>query len=145
VKNDNNYKKVLSKTLNLLSKKNYSEHELREKLNLYDNQIVEKVITKLKESNLIDDKKYAENIVEKSLKKGKGLYYIINILRKKGIDENIINQIKENFDFGQEYKVVQSLINKIKRKKGYKSLFLFLKSRGFSTETINKLMEKYGE
>ena len=130
-----------SKALKLLSKKNYSENELREKLKLFDNEVIDKVIEKLKEIGFIDDKKYALYIVEKCLEKKKGLYYIINTLRRKGIDEEIINKIKENFDFEKEYKTAQALIKK-RKKKGKNNLFLYLRGRGFSSETINKLIER---
>jgi len=132
---------VFYKVLKLLSKKNYSENELRNKLNSVDNDIVNRIIEKLKEKGLIDDKKYSHDIVERYLERGKGFYYIINILKRKGFNEEIINQIRQNFDFEKEYRVAQALIKK-RKNKGKNNLFLYLKGRGFSSETINKIIER---
>jgi len=140
----NNSKKAYIRALRLLSKKSYSEKELREKLNQYDKNVVDRIIKRLKEDGLVNDKKLSEKIVEKSLERKKGLYYIIRTLKRKGLQEEIIDQIKENFDFQREYKIAKELAERRKDKRG-SGLFLFLKGKGFSSNTLNKLREKYGK
>lgn len=137
----NKERDAFAKAIKLLARRNYSEKELRNKLSEFDFDVVEKILEKLKKKGFIDDKKLAERISEKGFEKKKGLYYIINNLKRRGIPEEIINQIKERFDFEREYKIAEDLILK-KRKR---SLFLYLKGRGFSSETLLKLREKYGE
>jgi len=138
----NNSKKAYIRALKLLSKKSYSEKELKEKLNQYDKNVVDRIIKRLKKDGLVNDRNLSEKIVEKSLERKKGLYYIISILRRKGIQEEIINQVKENFDFEREYIIAKSLVEKRKNKKG-SSLFLFLKGKGISSNTLSKLREEY--
>jgi len=140
----NKSKKAYIRALQLLSKKSYSENELKEKLSQYDKNVIDEIIKRLKEDGLIDDKKLAEKIVEKSFERKKGLYYIIRKLKRKKIPEEIINQIKENFDFQREYKIAKELVER-RKNKSRSSLFLFLKGKGFSSDTFNKLREKYGE
>lgn len=140
----NNSKKAYIKALRLLSKKNYSEKELKEKLSQFNKIVVDEIIKRLKEDGLIDDKNLAEKIVEKFLERKKGLYYIMRELKRRKIPEEIINQIKENFDFQREYKIAEELAEKRKEKKG-SVLFLFLKGKGFSSDTLNKIKEKYGK
>ena len=140
----NNSKKAYIRALRLLSKKSYSENELKEKLSQYDKNVIDEIIKRLKKDGLIDDKKLAEKIVEKFFERKKGLYYIIRELKRKKIPEEIINQIKENFDFQREYKIAKELVER-RKDKSRSSLFLFLKGKGFSSSTFNKLREKYGE
>ncbi len=140
----NKSKKAYIRALQLLSKKSYSENELKEKLSQYDKNVIDEIIKRLKKDGLIDDKKLAEKIVEKFFERKKGLYYIIRELKRKKIPEEIINQIKENFDFQREYKIAKELVER-RKDKSRSSLFLFLKGKGFSSSTFNKLREKYGE
>lgn len=140
----NKSKKAYIRALRLLSKKSYSENELKEKLSQYDKNVIDEIIKRLKKDGLIDDKKLAEKIVEKFFERKKGLYYIIRELKRKKIPEEIITQVKENFDFQREYKIAKELVERRKNKKK-SSLFLFLKGKGFSSSTFNKLREKYGE
>ena len=140
----NKSKKAYIRALRLLSKKSYSENELKEKLSQYDKNVIDEIIKRLKKDGLIDDKKLAEKIVEKFFERKKGLYYIIRKLKRKKIPEEIINQIKENFDFQREYKIAKELVER-RKDKSRSSLFLFLKGKGFSSSTFNKLREKYGE
>ena len=141
---NNNSKKAYIRALRLLSKKSYSEKELKEKLSQFDKIAVDGIIQRLKEDGFVDDKKLAEKIVEKSLERKKGLYYIIRALIRKKIPEEIIKQIKENFDFEREYKIAEELAEK-RKDKSVSSLFLFLKGKGFSPNTLNKIREKYGK
>jgi len=140
----NNSKKVYIRALRLLSKKSYSEKEIKEKLSQYDKNIIEGIIERLKEDGFVDDKNLADKIVEKFLERKKGLYYIIRELKRRKIPEEIINQIKENFDFEREYKIAKELAER-RKDKGRSGLFLFLKGKGFSSDTLNKIREKYGK
>ncbi len=140
----NKSKKAYIRALQLLSKKSYSENELKEKLSQYDKNVIDEIIKRLKKDGLIDDKKLAEKIVEKFFERKKGLYYIIRELKRKKIPEEIIKEIKENFDFQREYKIAKELVER-RKDKSRSSLFLFLKGKGFSSSTFNKLREKYGE
>jgi len=76
----------------LLSKKNYSEKELKEKLNQFDKIVVDEIIKRLKEDGLVDDKNLAKKIVEKFLERKKGLNYIIRELKRRKIPEEIPGQ-----------------------------------------------------
>jgi len=59
--------------LMLLSRRDYSEFELRRKLECYDSVEVENTINKLKEKGLLSDERYVERLVDRYIKKGTDL------------------------------------------------------------------------
>jgi len=59
--------------LMLLSRRDYSEFELRRKLECYDSVEVENTINKLKEKGLLSDERYVERLVDRYIKKGMDL------------------------------------------------------------------------
>jgi len=78
----NNSKKAYIRALQLLSKKSYSEKELKEKLNQYDKDVVDRIIKRLKKDGLVDDRNLSEKIVEKSLEQiYKQLNKLIDVIK----------------------------------------------------------------
>ena len=63
---------IYNKALDLLSRREHSSKEIREKLLLRfdDNIIINSVITKLEENNLINDTRFAEAYVSSRKRKG---------------------------------------------------------------------------
>ena len=138
-------KKAYSKTLRMLSRRGYSEGELREKLSNFASEAeTNEIIEECKRFKYIDDKLLADLLVEKYLKKAKGYLYIFSILEKRKISCDVIAQIKEDFDLEREYTVAKDFFLKTRRRKKKESSVIFsLKSRGFSLPTINRIMHEY--
>ena len=138
-------KELFSFALKLLSRKSYSEGEIREKLKeKAGEEEIETVIKKLKELKYINDGELAEKIVEDCFKRNKGFHYIINQLFRRKIPQEIIKKIEENFDYEREFKIGEEVFLR-NRNKNFSTILLNLKSKGFSYKTINRIGEKYGK
>ena len=133
--------------IRLLSRKQYSEMELRQKLIARESSIENrnKVITLLKKNGLISDLEYAKAFVEESLSlKRHGSKRICYELANKGIDEEIIKKLQINPADEEEaalksqemlIKRYRDLPDRKKREKIARSLY----ESGCSDEVIKKI------
>ncbi|MGC8976792.1 MAG: hypothetical protein ACP5OB_04140 [Candidatus Ratteibacteria bacterium] len=124
-----------------MSKKDYSEKEIIEKFP----SLSPSILNRLKKLKLIDDYKLANEIIEKLKDKGKGYYYILACLERRKIKKEIIENFKRFYDFDEEFERCKKIIEKLKEKKTYGSILLYLKNRGFSENTIEKIEEYLSE
>ncbi len=131
--------KAKSYALKLLSRRDYFETELKNKLLLkgFSEKEVQKTIEYLKEQKLIDDEKLLERYKEINLQKGKSPLSVKNKLYRKGITE-------VEFSFEEELKSALYLLNfKYKKEKNYADIVKFLKNRGFSYSVIQEAANKF--
>ena len=107
---------LLNYSLSLLSKRHYSERKMWEKLkNKEDNKTaIAGVINKLKESDLLDDKAYMEDLINWDDERKFGEKKIKEHLRKEGIPDQLIN--KARFSRSNELKKAKGLIPKLEKK-----------------------------
>lgn len=92
---EDNFSKAFSRAVNYLSYSLRSEKELRDDLVEHDFSLetAVEVIEKLKEMNYVDDLTYAESYTRTSANlSGKGPYNIRQELKKRGINETLIEQ-----------------------------------------------------
>lgn len=101
--------------LSLLSKRMYSEKEIKEKLKSKNflNIEIQEILSNLISSKLIDDQKYAIIIKEELDHKLYGQNKIKNYLRQKGISEKMIDKLEFNQE-NEEKKIIEYL-KKIKQ------------------------------
>ncbi len=131
--------KVKSFALKLLSKRDYFEAELRNKLLLkgFTEEEIQKTIEYLKDQKLLDDRKLLERYKEINLQKGKSPLSIKNKLYRKGITD-------VEFSFEEELESALYLLNfKYKKEKNYADIVKFLKNRGFSYSVIQEATNKF--
>lgn len=131
-----------------------SEKEIRDKLKTkeYSLQVIEEVVDFLKKINLLDDGLFAKLWVESRIKRPLGLARLKYELKLKGIDKGIIeeaiNRVKENYD--EETVIGDVVRNKVKRMKGLPAekikarLFGFLLRKGYSRDLVFDALKKYG-
>lgn len=112
--------------------KNYLiQHEI-------DDKIIPKVIKNLKDNKWIDDKSYAQQIIDTNLVSGdKGAYLLKQKLTQKGIPQTILDPLFEEVDFTPlAEKIAQKLYRKYQQKLPQKALtdkiLQFLLNKGFS-------------
>jgi regulatory protein len=118
----------------------------------YSTDDVEKVIEKLKEMDLLNDKKFIEDYVSfRSKNNPKSKKVLILELRKKGVTENLINEYFSQNQVDEE-ELAFLLLKKrwprwagIDKKKRFKKAFDFLARRGFSFEIAKKTIEKLSQ
>jgi len=118
----------------------------------YSTNDVEKVIEKLKEMDLLNDKKFIEEYVSFYSKNNPKSKKVLTLeLLRKGVDKDLIDEyfLKNQLD---EEELAFLLLKKrfprwalIDKRKRLKKAFDFLGRRGFSFETVKKVIEKLEE
>lgn len=142
--------KALAYSLKLLSKKDYSEHEIRQKLITHEfNKIqIDEAISFLKLKSFLDDEKFAYNYYRNHIQRG--TLRIRFEMRRKGVSEKIITQlisnINSNDQLGRAKEVaLKWLKNKSsKYQESYKlkqNLLAKLSRQGFEYEVIMEAIE----
>lgn len=148
------YDKLLNYSFGLLAKKRYTTLEIERKLSRFaqkneilDESIVCEVLERLKELNYLDDKQYAKDyFLEKSNLKPSGKALIRRGLRMKGIPPEIVEEVLNSTAFDELELAKTAFLKKAKQwrdippKKLREKAFRFLASRGFSSDTIYKVV-----
>ena len=96
--NDDAFKVVYNKALDIISRREHSQKELTEKLlnKFSEEEIVNSVINNLVEKNLLNDTRYSEAYVVSRKRKGFGPKKIMYELIARGVIENIAYDAIEN-------------------------------------------------
>ena len=143
-------RRAKEKALWLISYRDHSEGELRQKLRKdYGEEAVDKAIEKLKELGLISDenfaKKYAESLSHKHLSQRQ----IQQKLRLKGIDKELTTETVEELDLDekQEIKALieKKYINKLSDEAALRRTVAALQRRGFSYSDIRSVINEFRE
>ena len=142
---DDLFNTIYNKSLDLLSRREHSFKEIKDKLSArFENKkIIESVIEKLSDNNLVNNTRYAEAYVSARKRKGFGPKKIAFELSSKGVDESVTNSvIIEEGDWESAAKLAFSKKFKdgpspdIKEKLKQKS---FLQNRGFRFKEIESV------
>jgi len=143
--NEEFFATVYNKALDIVSRREHSEKELKNKLlEKFDApEIIEQVVLKLIENNLINDVRFAEMYVLIRKRKGFGPKKIQFELMARGIDDSISSLVIT--EEGSWKEAAQKAFNK-KFKNGASQEFkernkqkTFLQNRGFSFEEIDSV------
>lgn len=143
-------RRAKEKALWLISYRDHSEGELRQKLRKdYGEEAVDKAIERLKELGLISDenfaKKYAESLSHKHLSQRQ----IQQKLRLKGIDKELTTETIEELDLDekQEIKALieKKYINKLSNEADLRRTVAALQRRGFSYSDIRSVINEFRE
>ena len=136
---------IYNKSLDLLSRREHSKKEIKEKLRLRfkDREIIDNVLSKLSENNLVNDKRFTEAYVTSRKRKGFGPKKIMFELISKGVEEHIAKEVisveggwSEAAKLAYTKKFVNNFNYKNKDKVKQKS---FLQNRGFSFQQIESV------
>lgn len=142
--------KLLNYGIWLLSRKEYSEREIRDKFikKEYDPKECEDVIEYLKDRKYISDERFAESYIRYGLNNKWGLGKIKQkILYEKGISKEILNIILEDLQI-DETENIKNIINTKYRKldisdpKSKQKIFRGLASKGFQINDIIKAIDE---
>ena len=107
---------LLEYAMSLISKRHYSERKMYEKLIKKEpnKAAAMSVINKLKESDLLDDKAYLEDLIAWDDERSFGKNKIIKHLKDQDIPDNLIS--KAHFSHSNELKKAKGLVPKLERK-----------------------------
>ncbi len=141
------------KAFDILSRRRYSERDIREKLRktLDKSNFIDKVISELKDLKFIDDLEYAKALIHSLGVTGKrSVRYIRDKLYHKGIRDEIIEKaIESELENYDETEIAYTLarkkhatLTKLPMLKAKKRVADFLKGRGFSWEDIRYALDR---
>ncbi len=146
-------KEALNLAMKLCSKKEYASGEIRSKLQEWevDEDLSERIISKLISEKFIDDQRYSRAFVNDKLKFSKwGKIKIAYMLRQKHVSESIISEAIENIDPELYENILHDeLIKKAKTIKAASDyefkgkLVQFASGRGFEYDLAVKLAESF--
>ena len=146
--NYNNYIEAYNKALTYISYKQRTKKEIKDKLCNYSIDVIDKVIKKLDELSLLDEKKYIEAFINDQINLGnKGPFYIKKELKKLNINidyiDEILNNINEDVWIEKVKKIVYKKIN-TNKKLPKERLLLKIKNDlillGYSKNIIDKVL-----
>lgn len=147
---ENEAERAIKYLLKVIKIKDFSEKELFEKLanKGYSDKAAEKAVKHLKESGLIDNRKFAAGLVRRfSDDKPTGKYIIMKKLKDKGIQQDDFEPyLKDINELDLARKYIQKKLYKIKGKTGEeakKFIYRSLMSRGFSYDSVEKILNEY--
>jgi regulatory protein len=144
----------LNRALRFLSFRPRSEKEINDylKKKQIDSITSQKVISKLKESNFLNDVEFAKWWVEQRTLIKPRAWRIIKIeLKQKGISSEIIEELNINSDpeeindLSMAVKLAQKRLSRYKnlpRQEIYQKLGRFLISKGFSYDTVKRSIDE---
>lgn len=147
-------KDLLSAALKLLSIRPRSVAELREKLLLkgFDAASVESALEELKGAGYLDDEKYAILLAgSRARNKNWGPSKIASELSSKGISAEIVRRVVVR-DPEAEAAVAKTAFDRWVKKskapspldrKGFEKAYRFLKGRGFSSDAVFKVINRF--
>lgn len=147
------FEKFYNRTLRFLSYRPRSIKEITDFLKKKKVQppVVTKILKKLKELDLVNDKEFARWWVEqRTTFRPKGIYSIKQELKIKGISEDLIEKIISNEQFlisnkDAARKLVEKEASRYKgfsKQEKYQKLSQFLARRGFDWETIKTTVDE---
>jgi len=141
------------KAFDILSRRRYSEKDLRDKLtkSLTKKEYIEQVISELKELKFIDDMEYANSMIHSIGLTGKrSVRYIRDKLYHKGVPDEVIDKaIESELGDYDESEIAYNLavkkhatLAKLPTLKAKKRVADFLKGRGFNWEDIKYALDR---
>lgn len=147
----------LALALNLLSRRDHSEAELRRKLSPkgFAAEALDEVMARLKSAGYLDDRRFARIFAESALRNGRGYGFRLRLeLSRRGIADEIIEETLAAL--GDEYEEVTTLSELMARKfEGFdpqqaderqkRRVISYFQRRGFSLAAIVRVFRDRGE
>jgi len=149
---DINYDRLLQYSLRILSKKRYTEGEMRSKLEKQslkfeniDIKAIEMVMDRLHELKYLNDEQFVKDYISDRIRfRPRGKYLIRQELIKKFVEENLVDKIMAQTEI-DEVAMATELLKKMSKKlencdyrKKQQRAFSALSSKGFNVDTIYK-------
>ncbi|PMP72437.1 MAG: hypothetical protein C0186_01200 [Thermodesulfovibrio aggregans] len=145
MKNRNN--EVLKCALRLITKKDRTEAELRDRLYRkgFSQMDIDDAVAYLKQNGFIDDSRFIQKAEKIAQDRFLGNMGLKNYFTRRGIDKELLDSIPEIDEFSLAQKLIQRKIHLIKNDPEDKKMAKiagFLLRRGFSWDTINKFLNE---
>ncbi|MGY4675906.1 recombination regulator RecX [Ursidibacter arcticus] len=130
----------------LLSKRDYSEAELRQKLILkeFETEEIDDAISQVQEKNWQSDERFCSHFIRYRSQQGYGPNRLKFELKQKGIKDWLISQELENceVDWFEQAEILFNKKRPISRDiKAKQKIWRYMLSRGFNNDHFSHLME----
>lgn len=150
IEEENKYYETYNEIVKLINKKLRSEKEIKEYMNKKEVKNQEKIIKKLKDSNLINDELYAKAFIHDRISfSNDGINKIKTELIKQGIEENIIeNELNKIDREDQKEKLKKLIMKKLNTNTKYSDKIMKQKitnyfiTLGYNKDDINEILEQ---
>ncbi len=142
------YKKSLDYTLSILSRKDYTEKQIYDKLLKRDvpENTIKEIVEYLKDMDFLNERRFIENYINYLLQSAKySLREIkIKIYKKQFSKENsdIADSLLSEAD---ELKIAEKIIKKITNRKSEEQIMIYLSRKGFSYNIVKKAFKNFNE
>jgi len=143
---------ALAYALRLLGRREYCEADIRRKLMLreYEPEVIESVVTRLKEENYLSDARYAEGYLRGRLRKGEVPWLAARRARERGVDESALRNVLEDAQAGFDAEAAcRDLLARRdpqrlrhQDEKQWQKQARFLRNKGFDAATILRVMNE---
>ena len=145
---ENTDKEAFDLAIRYLGNREHSRKEIIVKLERkqFNQEAIETALNRLDELGLIDDRSFAMNYVgSRSRKKPLGRYKLRYELLQKGIAEEVIDEVLNEYDSSAH--CLDAALKKLPFVKGderyrRKKLHAFLMNRGFDSQTIRETLDQ---
>ncbi len=143
-----NYRKAVNKCYDLLSRRDHSVKELRTKLlRTVDDKNAERAIERMLELGYLDDRKYAEKLLEHLINnKNMSRSFIKQEMYKRGVPSEIISELLEDAEIDGVSSIKELVIkkyrNKLNAEGGREKVIASLMRKGFSFSDIKTAFEE---
>ena len=146
-----NYQKAFYSALRILTGRDHSKYELSQKLKQrgFTREDIEKAVSECERFDYINDERTSRVYIRQRILKGYGVKRIRHEMKKKGLRgkriQNILSEIVSDADEQEGAdRILKKNIKRFEResdlKKRRDKIYKFLYARGFSQETIRKLL-----
>ena len=141
---------VQGAALRYLARREYCVKELVNKLTAkgFERNTAAEIVSNLTEQNLVNDGRFARDLIRVRIDKGYGPFRIEYELRQRGVDQELISnclaQINENWKQRLEQLVAKKYRNQpVESFRDWTKRANFLRNRGFDAELIHDVLGKY--
>ena len=143
--------RALNSAIRILTGRDHSKYELVQKLRLrgFAPGTIEKVIAECERLNYVDDERTSRVYIRQLIRKGYGAKRIRLELKKKGLQGRAVRGIASEMisdidELETAGRILKKNINRFERendpRKRKDKIYRFLYARGFSAETIRRLL-----
>lgn len=145
---DDTEKQAFDHAIRYLGNREHSRHEIVSKLERrgFSAEAIEKTLQRLESLALLDDRAFAMHYIgSRSRKKPSGRYKLRYELLKKGVAEEIVDEVLGDFDSAEH--CLNAALRKLPLLKGdlyyrRRKLHVFLTGRGFDGRTVRETLDK---
>lgn len=151
LKCESDYMRAKSRALWYLDRMDYTEKALFEKLvqKGFDKRACSRVLAKLCELDLVNDRRYGERLAERLLESGISKRAALQKMLLKGLSIDLAKSLLETCEVDEVSQITAVIEKKYARKlsedNGYQKVYAALVRKGFSYSDVKTALKKYTE